>query len=99
MKKYAILGGGGSFGIHTALYLLDHADPSLVIGVGRNPLRPEPFSLNVEKRKNYRYHAYHITYELDLLLELLDKEKPQVIINYPPHAEAAASSNHSCHFF
>ena len=26
-KRYAILGGGGSFGIHTALYLLDHADP------------------------------------------------------------------------
>ena len=67
MKKYAILGGGGSFGIHTALYLLDHADPSLVIGIGRNPLRPEPFSLNIEKRKNYKYFANHLTYELDLL--------------------------------
>jgi len=27
MKTYAILGAGGSFGIHTAFYLLDHADP------------------------------------------------------------------------
>ena len=44
-KRYAILGGGGSFGIHTALYLLDHADPKMVIGIGRNPMRPEPFSL------------------------------------------------------
>lgn len=99
MKKYAILGGGGSFGIHTALYLLDHADPSLVIGVGRNPLQPEPFSLNVEKRKNYRYHAYHITYELDLLLELLDKEKPQVIVNYAAQGESAVSWKHSWRFF
>jgi len=39
-KTYCILGGGGSFGIHAALYLLDHAKPKKVIGVGRNPLRP-----------------------------------------------------------
>ena len=99
MKKYAILGAGGSFGIHTALYLLDHAEPSMVIGVGRNALRPEPFSLNVEKRKNFRYHAYHITYELDLLLELLDHEKPQVIINYAAQGEGAVSWKHSWRFF
>ena len=30
-KTYAILGGGGSFGIHTALYLLDHASPKKAI--------------------------------------------------------------------
>ena len=99
MKKYAILGGGGSFGIHTALYLLDHADPSMVIGIGRNPLRPEPFSLNVDKRKNYRYHAYHLTYEIDLLLELLDKEKPDVVVNYAAQGEGAVSWKHSWRFF
>lgn len=99
MKKYAILGGGGSFGIHTALYLLDHADPSMVIDIGRNPLRPEPFSLNVDKRKNYRYHAYHLTYEIDLLLELLDKEKPDVIVNYAAQGEGAVSWKHSWRFF
>lgn len=98
-KRYAILGGGGSFGIHTAMYLLDHADPELVIGVGRNPLRPEPFSLGVERRKGYRYHAYHITYELDLLLELLDKVKPQVIVNYAAQGEGAVSWKHSWRFF
>ena len=30
MKTYAIFGAGGSFGIHTALYLLDNADPKKV---------------------------------------------------------------------
>jgi len=99
MKKYAILGGGGSFGIHTALYLLKHADPSMVIGIGRNPLRPEPFSLGVDKHKNYRYHAYHLTYELDLLLELLDREKPDVIVNYAAQGEGAVSWKHSWRFF
>jgi dTDP-glucose 4,6-dehydratase len=98
-RTYAILGGGGSFAIHTALYLLDHADPELVIGVGRNPLRPEPFSLNVERRRRYQYHAYHLTYELDLLLELLDKKRPQIIINYAAQGEGAVSWKHSWRFF
>lgn len=99
MKTYAIIGAGGSFGIHTAFYLLDNADPKKVIGIGRNPLRPEPFSLNIEKRKNFRYHAYHITYEMDSVLEVLDKEKPQVIINYAAQGEGAVSWKKSWRFF
>ncbi len=98
-KTYAILGGGGSFGIHTAMYLLEHANPKKVIGVGRNPLRPEPFSLNIQYRSGYEYHARHITHELDLLLELLDKEKPEIIINYAAQGEGAVSWSHSWRFF
>ena len=98
-KKYVVLGGGGSFGIHTAFYLLDHADPEKVIGIGRNPLRPEPFSLNIDKRPRYEYHARHVTYELDLLMEVLDKEKPEIIINFAAQGEAAVSWKHSWRFF
>jgi dTDP-glucose 4,6-dehydratase len=99
VKTYCILGGGGSFGIHAALYLLDHANPKKVIGVGRNPLRPEPFSLGIEKRKHFAYHARHVTYELDLLLELLDREKPEVIVNFAAQGEGAVSWKHSWRFF
>ena len=98
-KTYAILGGGGSFGIHTAFYLLDHAKPKKVIGIGRNPLRPEAFSLNVDKRDGYEYHARHLTYELDLLLELLDAEKPEIIVNFAAQGEGAVSWKHSWRFF
>jgi dTDP-glucose 4,6-dehydratase len=98
-KTYCVLGGGGSFGIHTALYLLDHAKPKKVIGVGRNPLRPSPFSLDIDKRPGYEYHARHVTYELDLLLELLDKEKPEIIINFAAQGEGAVSWKHSWRFF
>lgn len=99
-KRYAVLGGGGAFGIHTTKYLLDHADPDRVIGIGRNPPKPEPFTLNVGKGdKRYAYHAYHITHELDLLMELLDREKPRVIINYAAQGESAASWTHSWRFF
>src|SRR5580693_2166309 len=98
-KRYAILGGGGSFGIHSALYLLDQADPELVMGIGRNLMRPEPFSLGIEKREGYVYHARHVTYELDLLLELLDKEKPEIIVNFAAQGEGAVSWKHSWRFF
>lgn len=99
MKKYLILGGGGSFGIHAAFYLLNNANPKKVIGVGRNPLRPEPFSLNINRNKNYEYHTYHFYYEMDLFLELLDKEKPEIIINFAAQGEGAASWKHSWRFF
>src|SRR5437899_1100814 len=99
-KGYGVLGGGGSFGYHTSKYLLDHAGTERVIAIGRNPPKPEPFTLNVGKGdKRYSYHAYHVTYELDLLLELLDKEKPQVIINYAAQGEGAVSWKHSWRFF
>lgn len=98
-KTYCVLGGGGSFGIHAAFHLLDHANPKKVIGIGRNPLRPEPFSLGIDRRAGYKYHARHVTYELDLLLELLDREKPDVIINFAAQGEGAVSWKHSWRFF
>jgi dTDP-glucose 4,6-dehydratase len=96
---YAILGGGGSFGIHTAKYLLEHANPKKVIGIGRNLLREEPFSLNIHQHENFEYHARHVTHELDLLMELLDKEKPEVIINYAAQGEGAVSWKNSWRYF
>jgi dTDP-glucose 4,6-dehydratase len=99
MKTYVVLGGGGSFGIHTAFYLLNNAKPKKVIGIGRNPLRPEPFSLNIDKQPNYQYHAYHVTYELDSLMELLDKEKPEIIVNFAAQGEGAVSWKKSWRFF
>ncbi|MCF8033708.1 MAG: GDP-mannose 4,6-dehydratase [Desulfarculaceae bacterium] len=99
-KKYVVLGGGGSFGIHTSKYLLDHADPELVIGVGRNPARPEPFTLNVGKGDDrYQYHAIHIYYELDRLMELFDEIKPDVIVSYAAQGEGAVSWKKSWRFF
>lgn len=98
--RYAVLGGGGGFGITTSKYLLDQPNTERVIGIGRNPPKPEPFTLNVGKGdRRYAYHACHITYELDLLLELLDREKPQVIVNYAAQGEGAMSWKHSWRFF
>jgi len=98
-KTYAILGGGGSFGIHAAIYLLENANPKKVLGIGRNPLRPEPFSLLIQNREHYEYHARHLTYEFDLLLDLFDKEKPEIIVNFAAQGEGAVSWQNSWRFF
>lgn len=98
-KKYLILGGGGSFGIHTAFHLLENVDPKRVIGIGRNFLRPEPFSLGIQNQKGFQYLTRHITYEFDLLLEILDKEKPEIIINFAAQGEGAVSWKNSWRFF
>jgi dTDP-glucose 4,6-dehydratase len=98
-KTWVILGGGGSFGIHAALYLLKHAKPKRVVGIGRNLLRAEPFSLGVDKLPGYEYHAYHVTYELDLLLEQLDRLRPEVIVNFAAQGEGAVSWKNSWRFF
>lgn len=98
--RYAVLGGGGCFGISTSKYLLEQPGIERVIGIGRNPPKPEPFTLGVGRGDaRYSYHAYHVTHELDLLLELLDREKPQVIVNYAAQGEGAVSWTHSWRFF
>ena len=62
-----------------------------MIGIGRNPLRPAPFSLDIDKRDRYAYHAFHVTHEREFLLNLLDMEKPEVIINFAAQGRGAVS--------
>ena len=81
-KTYAILGGNGVFGVHTALYLLEHAAPARVICIGRNPHKQDAFSLGLGKNPRYEYHQIHIGQEQDRLFELFDTARPQTIINF-----------------
>jgi dTDP-glucose 4,6-dehydratase len=100
VKTYVILGGGGSFGVHTAFYLLNNADPAAVISVGRNPEKPEPFSLNVGRGDpRYEYHQIHVGFEPDRLMELLDAKRPDVVICYAAQGEGAVSWKRSWRFF
>ena len=85
--KFAILGSGSCFGTNLADHLLKNGHE--VIGIGRSPKKPECFSLGVD----YPYHAYHITYELDYVMKVLDQFKPQIIVNFAAQGEGAASFN------
>lgn len=100
MKTYVVLGGGGVFGVHTALYLLANADPKKVICVGRNPEKAAPFTLGLGRDDpRYTYHQIHIVHEQDRLFDLFDKEKPEVIISYAAQGEGAVSWKKSWRFF
>jgi dTDP-glucose 4,6-dehydratase len=82
------------------MYLLANADPKKVICVGRKPQKPEPFSLCVgEGDPRYSYQQIHLVHEQDRLFELLDSEKPEVIISYAAQGEGAVSWKKSWRFF
>lgn len=100
MTTYAILGGNGVFGIHTAFYLLDQPDTKKVICVGRNPEKGEAFTLNLGKGDpRYQYYQIHVVFEQDRLFEMFDNEKPDVIINYAAQGEGAASWKYSWRYY
>lgn len=91
MTKYMLLGGAGVFAIHTVKFLLNRADTTQVIAVGRNIERGAAYTLEIGKGDpRYRYEQIHITFEQDVLLELIDKEKPDYIINYAAIAYATS---------
>ena len=95
-----VLGGGGSFGLHTSKYILDRCDPEKVVAVGRNMPKLDCFTLGIgDNDPRYSYHSYHVYYEQDLLLELMDKVKPHIIVNYAAQGEGAASWKNSWRFF
>ena len=97
-KTYCILGGGGSFAITLAHYLLD-AGAEEVVGIGRAPLRPGAFSLGIGEREGFEYEQFHVVYEQDMLLDYLDELQPDVVVNFAAQGEGAASWKHSWRFF
>lgn len=91
MTSYVLIGGGGVFAIHFAKYLLEKRDPAKVICVGRNPPAAPPFTLDLGKGDpRYRYEQIHIVSEQDRLMELFDREKPDVIVNFAALAYATS---------
>lgn len=96
MPTIAIIGGGGAFGIHTALYLLQ-AMGCRIIGIGRSPLRNYLSSLI--RDTDYQYYPCHLVHEYDRLHDILEQEKPSIIINFAAQAEATHSFKHSWRFF
>lgn len=86
--KYAILGGGGCFGITLALHLMGQGHE--VIGAGRSALRGQAHTLGAPEM-GYRYRVYSIGPDNEFLSEWLEQEQPSVIVNFAAHGEGAVS--------
>lgn len=93
MTKYMILGGNGVFGVHLTTYLLNNVPDAYVISVGRNSEKNNAFSLHKGiDNKRYSYYQIHLVFEDDRIMELLEKTKPDYIINFAALAADVASS-------
>ena len=89
--KYCIVGGGGCFGLNLARYLSSVGHECF--GIGRSGPKIAPFWL---APKNYRFYAYHTLFDLEYMVKLLDREKPQIMVNFAAQGEGAASFDSDC---
>lgn len=98
--KFCILGGGGSFGLHTAKYLLDQPGTERVWSVGRGMPKLPCFTMGVgEGDKRYTYITLHTTYDVADVLHFLHANRPDVIINFAAQGESATSFHDSWRYF
>jgi dTDP-glucose 4,6-dehydratase len=98
--RYCILGGGGSFGLHTAKFLLVQEDTEWVISVGRSPPKHKAFLLGIDNwTPKYGYVLHHVTYNHDALVEMLAEVRPDVIVNFAAQGEGATSFTESWRYF
>lgn len=98
--KTVVLGANAFSGQDFVDLLLD--DPANeVIGVSRSPERSEVF-LRYRRRQDlsrYRYFQLDLNTQMPDLLELLDRERPERIVNFAAQSEVAPSWEHPEHWF
>lgn len=84
--KIAIIGGGNVYALNLARHLhelgIEH------FGIGRSPRKCDALW---QVEHDYAYYPYHLIKHLDLALDLLDRERPDVIVNFAAQGESAAS--------
>jgi dTDP-glucose 4,6-dehydratase len=95
-----VLGANSFSGQDFVDLLLD--DPAhRVIGVSRSPERSPAF-LRYRSRADlsrYRYVKCDLNADMDVLLALLDKERPEAVVNFAAQSEVAPSWDHPEHWF
>ncbi|MBI2890673.1 MAG: GDP-mannose 4,6-dehydratase [Nitrospirae bacterium] len=98
--KIVVLGANSFSGQDFVDLLLD--DPSNeVLGVSRSPERSEVF-LRYKLRPDlsrYRYHALDFNSDMDAIHSLLDRERPEAIVNFAAQSEVAPSWEHPEHWY
>ncbi|MFV1966434.1 MAG: SDR family oxidoreductase, partial [Pirellulaceae bacterium] len=91
-RKVVVLGANAFSGQDLVDLLLD--DPRYeVIGISRSPERG-PVFLSYRRREStagYRYYQLDMNRQMPELLDLLDRERPQQIVNFAAQSEVAPS--------
>ena len=99
-RKIVVLGANSFSGQDFVDLLLDTSD-NQVIGISRSAERSELFLKYRLRRavRNYRYHQLDLNRDLETILELLDTERPELIVNFAAQSEVAPSWEHPHHWF
>lgn len=84
--KIAILGGGGCFGLNFSRLLFQRGVEHF--GIGRSGPKAKAFWL---APNGYRFTALHLKHDLGAVMEILDRERPNIIVNFAAQGEGAAS--------
>lgn len=86
VNKVAIIGGGGCFALNFAKHLAEQQIECF--GIGRTGPKPKAFWLAPEK---YYFWQFHLVDQLPAVMNVLDQEKPDVVVNFAAQGEGAAS--------
>ena len=91
--KIAILGSNSFSGSHMVNYILENTNYE-VIGISRSPeYNPIflPYLYKKQKSGRFVFYQYDVNKNLNQIMDLLDKEKPEIIVNYAAQGEVRTS--------
>jgi len=98
-EKYLVIGSNSFSGSDFIDLLLE--DPSRrVVGVSRSPEKSNLF-LPYKKRKsgNFQFHRIDLNRDMNKLISIIDKERPDYVINFAAQSEVAPSWAHPGQWF
>lgn len=101
MNKIAIIGSNSFSGSHLVDYILEKTNIK-ILGISRSPEYKGiflPYSYKKQKSNRFDFYQMDINKDLNRILLLLDKEKPDVIINYAAQGEVQHSWDNPEHWF
>jgi|SRR3989344_6981901 len=93
VKKVAVIGSNSFSGSHFINYVLTSTKWK-IIGISRSPEYPEvflPYFNNKGKKKRFRFFKFDLIGDAKKISDLLDREKPEVVVNFAAQTNVPAS--------
>jgi len=96
LNKVAIIGSNSFSGQDLVDLLLDETDAE-VVGISRSPEKPAMFCryrANAAAPERFRFHRLDLNEDADAIAALLEREQPEVIVNFAAQSEVGPSWEH-----
>jgi dTDP-glucose 4,6-dehydratase len=93
IKKIAVIGSNSFTGAHFVNYVLENTDAE-VLGISRSPEYSSlflPYLYKKKRPKRFHFHQLDVWNDFEKLINLLDAEKPEVVLNYAAQGEVRNS--------